>query len=624
MGILCTSRLFHACFGIASLALAMLCSCASVPTPPSTVGVPIAKRQRDTASADGRIVLRNFPADTVFSPSFSILAKTVFPAQTRIQNERVKQYQTGVFFKDLTFKEGLNRIAIAAAFPDGSVSEYVRDIYYQPQTRVRPVFPLWIDTASMSLKQAWQGTQSDAPLPLSFQGSKEQSAYLELRPGRYRQPMVRKDFADYSVYQTELLPARLKSEIPYTLSFVLKSADKRYRQQLPHPLSVALPDAYPVVRIRQDKTPVSWNLGPIRLGGPLIGEYPKGVVFQSCGKIGDFYRVRLDGQREGVVAASAVERLPLGTPRPRYFLTSVSVSPAQDADVLRIPYVEPVPYSVEVVPGGEGLRIMLYGVQTSSTWVTHRAGLRMVDLVTWEQVAPETYQLYVKWKSPVNWGYTLEPEGKNLVLRVKHPPVLPLSDTLQPLKGLKISIEAGHGGWNTGAEGLSGLLEKDVNLDVSLRLASLCRDAGMEVLQIRSSDTYMTLEEKRSAAERYQPHLHLSIHSNSGGGGYLGANGVSTYYHNALWEPFARSVYAELLALPLKEFGMVGSFNYHVTRMTSQPSILVELAFLSHAEDEEKLASPSFRQALAERIFAGIKQYVVRAIPMAPEESGQR
>ena len=55
-----------------------------------------------------------------------------------------------------------------------------------------------------------------------------------------------------------------------------------------------------------------------------------------------------------------------------------------------------------------------------------------------------------------------------------------------------------------------------------------------------------------------------------------------------------------------------------------QPSILVELAFLSHAEDEEKLASPSFRQALAERIFTGIKQYVVRAIPMAPEESGQR
>ncbi|MFM8361449.1 MAG: N-acetylmuramoyl-L-alanine amidase, partial [Haliscomenobacter sp.] len=107
----------------------------------------------------------------------------------------------------------------------------------------------------------------------------------------------------------------------------------------------------------------------------------------------------------------------------------------------------------------------------------------------------------------------------------------------------------------------------------------------------------------------------LSIHSNSGGGGYLGANGVSTYYHNALWEPFARSVYTELLALPLKEFGMVGSFNYHVTRMSSQPSILVELAFLSHAEDEERLASPAFRQQLAEQIFMGIKRYLYQSLP---------
>jgi N-acetylmuramoyl-L-alanine amidase len=55
---------------------------------------------------------------------------------------------------------------------------------------------------------------------------------------------------------------------------------------------------------------------------------------------------------------------------------------------------------------------------------------------------------------------------------------------------------------------------------------------------------------------------------------------------------------------------MVGAFNYHVTRMSSQPSILVELAFLSHAEDEEKLANPEFRQQLAEQIFMGIKRYL--------------
>ncbi|MFZ4559879.1 MAG: N-acetylmuramoyl-L-alanine amidase family protein [Saprospiraceae bacterium] len=54
-----------------------------------------------------------------------------------------------------------------------------------------------------------------------------------------------------------------------------------------------------------------------------------------------------------------------------------------------------------------------------------------------------------------------------------------------------------------------------------------------------------------------------------------------------------------------------------------QPSILVELAFLSHAEDEEKLASPSFRQALAERILAGIRRYMRYAMQI-PEQNGPR
>ncbi|MBK6948822.1 MAG: N-acetylmuramoyl-L-alanine amidase [Haliscomenobacter sp.] len=161
-----------------------------------------------------------------------------------------------------------------------------------------------------------------------------------------------------------------------------------------------------------------------------------------------------------------------------------------------------------------------------------------------------------------------------------------------PLAGIKVSIEAGHGGSNTGAEGLSGLVEKDVNLDVALRLEKICRESGMEVLQVRPTDTYMTLEQKRTMVERSDADLHVSIHANSGGGGYLRVGGVSTYYHNPHSEDFARTMYGELLKLGLAEFGVVGSFNYHVTRMSSRPAILVEMAFLSHAEDEEKLASP--------------------------------
>jgi len=105
--------------------------------------------------------------------------------------------------------------------------------------------------------------------------------------------------------------------------------------------------------------------------------------------------------------------------------------------------------------------------------------------------------------------------------------------------------------------------------------------------------------------------LLISIHANSAGGGFLRVSGTSTYYHNAFWAPLAEGIYDRLLETDLKEFGVVGSFNYTVIRTTQMPAVLVEQAFISHAEDEEKLADPEFRRKMAGKIYQGIVDYLV-------------
>lgn len=65
-----------------------------------------------------------------------------------------------------------------------------------------------------------------------------------------------------------------------------------------------------------------------------------------------------------------------------------------------------------------------------------------------------------------------------------------------------------------------------------------------------------------------------------------------------------------MIELPIGHFGMIGSFNYKPIRMTSRPAILIEQAFLSHAEDEEKLSSQEFKHQMAEQILKGIIDYV--------------
>lgn len=103
-----------------------------------------------------------------------------------------------------------------------------------------------------------------------------------------------------------------------------------------------------------------------------------------------------------------------------------------------------------------------------------------------------------------------------------------------------------------------------------------------------------------------------SIHANAAGTsrGYLRVPGTSTYYNNPFWAPLAENVYDRLLELGLAEFGVVGSFNYTVIRVSQMPTILVEQAFMTHAEDEEKLADPEFRKRMAIKIYEGLVDYL--------------
>jgi N-acetylmuramoyl-L-alanine amidase len=366
---------------------------------------------------------------------------------------------------------------------------------------------------------------------------------------------------------------------------------------------------FPLVMVKNENTRVTYNLGAPRLGGPLRAETGPGVVYKTSGRFGDYYRVQLSSVEHGFVSMDDVDILPPGTVKPSYYISSMSSAPSADADVLSIPYPEPVPWEVHPDPAGKRISIHLYGVKTSSTWVSHYAGLKIIDRITWEQSTPETYKVHINLKTSDIWGYDCRVQDERLVFRLKYPPVFdPSSD--KPLAGLKIAIEAGHGGSSTGAIGLSGLPEKDINLDLSFMLGELCRLMGAEVVQVREADTDMSLLEKRDIAISSGADMLISIHANAGGRGYLSVDGTSTYWHNPFWAPLAEAVYDRLLELNLDEFGVVGSFNYTVTRVSQMPSVLVEQAFLSHAEDEEKLADPDFRQQMAEKICQGIIDYL--------------
>ncbi len=228
--------------------------------------------------------------------------------------------------------------------------------------------------------------------------------------------------------------------------------------------------------------------------------------------------------------------------------------------------------------------------------------------------------------------------------------------TLTRTLGLKIGrivIDAGHGGHDTGTIGPTGLMEKDLCLDVALRLGKIIeqRLPGADVVYTRSDDTFIPLEERTRIANEAKADLFISIHANSSRD--HAARGIETYYLNLKGSAEAMEVAArenassqigvhdlqdlvmkiartekideskelaediqdslsrriQKTSRPVKNRG-VRKAPFVVLIGADMPSILTEISFLSNAADEQLLKKPEQRQKVAEGLYQGVASYL--------------
>lgn len=178
------------------------------------------------------------------------------------------------------------------------------------------------------------------------------------------------------------------------------------------------------------------------------------------------------------------------------------------------------------------------------------------------------------------------------------------------LRNRVIFLDPGHGGEDPGAVGITGTFEKDVVLDISLRLQTLLRQAGARVIMSRERDVFVDLYQRVEEANQSPAEIFVSVHANSVAHDF--PMGTETYVSNNPSSDslrLAHLVQQELLqALGLYNRG-VKRRDFYVIKATHMPSILVEVAFLSNEQEEALLKNPAFRQRSAEAIFSGIEKY---------------
>jgi N-acetylmuramoyl-L-alanine amidase len=223
---------------------------------------------------------------------------------------------------------------------------------------------------------------------------------------------------------------------------------------------------------------------------------------------------------------------------------------------------------------------------------------------------------------------------------------------MQPLR--LVVLDAGHGGHDSGAMGPNGVMEKDVVLDVTRRVARMVEGGlGVKVVLSRDSDVFVPLRERTNFANKQGADLFVSIHANAHPQAV--SEGVETYFLSSeASDNAARQVAATennvvqlespgsrrqgdvlksiLWDLAQSEFQEESSFmaetvqdsmskslnlvsrgvkqaGFYVLGGAAMPAILIEVGFLTNRKEEKKLATPEYREALARAIYAGLAEY---------------
>lgn len=191
------------------------------------------------------------------------------------------------------------------------------------------------------------------------------------------------------------------------------------------------------------------------------------------------------------------------------------------------------------------------------------------------------------------------------------------------LAGKKIAIDPGHGGHDAGAVGYDGSEfpnEKDFNLDICLRLKELLSYADATVIMTRSSDVYVSLEERCNIANNANADIFVSVHMNSAPS--TAAHGTETYYYavsstqysvegKRLAENIQQRVVARLGTYDRGAKGDYPTLGYHlyVLKYTTMPAALVEVCFISNPSNFELISKEFNRTLAALGIYEGICKY---------------
>ncbi len=300
---------------------------------------------------------------------------------------------------------------------------------------------------------------------------------------------------------------------------------------------------------------------------------------------------------------------------PQAVARTINIVPDNYGDNICLPLTERLPYQIEQKLNPNCLILRVYGVQSDTDWITSEPkdnadDRSILDHVSWRQAEDNVYEITVHLSGNRQWGYQVGYNDTTLALNVKHSPLLSSDATL---RGVKICLDPGHGGSETGSVGCSGVPESQVNFEIATKVKSYLEELGATVILTRTAQNqYVSLEDRVKIATENQADFLLSIHNNAlpDGRDPWKEHGTSSYWYYPQSLELAKSLKTSVKQT--SGFLDLGARyqNLALARANGMPSVLLEIGFMINPDEFTNLIDPQFQSRIAESIANGIKQYL--------------
>jgi len=348
---------------------------------------------------------------------------------------------------------------------------------------------------------------------------------------------------------------------------------------------------------------LEYGLGDDRLGGAKMTFLDSNIVVKVVDSVKDDYKVHLSTYHYGWLAKINFRKDSSVHVQPYYLSNRWKVYGDDTYDYVTVLLDQRLPYRSMQEIDPSRIIVDIFGVTSNTNWITQLSTAKEIRNTYYEQIEDDVLRVIIELKHPQHWGHFIYYDDKKLVIRVKRQPVK------LTMQNLFVAIDAGHGGSNTGATGVtSNVLEKEYTLKIAKEVEKYFKANKVQTFMTRTNDTDLTMIDRTLMLRQQDPNILISIHLNSGESDTM--RGVSTYYRYIGFRPLSQAILKRMQELKLKEWGNVGAFNFALSGPTEYPNCLVEVGFLSNKEDEKKILNPKFHKQVAQKIYLGIGDWL--------------